>query len=259
MLRQCCSKKVSLGDAIARRMVLPPPLLWTLVLALLVYTTVWPLDRLPGGDSGELLAEACVGGVAHPPGYPLLISLLHLVRWTAQQCYTVITGNGDNSMHFVQLANSINAFIAASAAACVTHTVHLMTSKHSSVEAVAAGLSFALSKLTWEYARGVEVFALNDLLVGVLHILVVKHAMQPTTKNACLGAFVCGLGLANQHTIGNTACCLIRTCKTISNVVCGMRVCCFCYHLVLFEAPFILWVLLTHRFRVVELFMVAMA
>lgn len=25
-----------------------------------------------GGDSGELMAMACAGGVAHPPGYPLL-------------------------------------------------------------------------------------------------------------------------------------------------------------------------------------------
>ena len=28
-----------------------------------------------GGDSGELLAEACVGGVAHPPGYGLWLEL----------------------------------------------------------------------------------------------------------------------------------------------------------------------------------------
>ena len=30
---------------------------------------------LAGGDSGELLAEACVGGVAHPPGYPIQLGL----------------------------------------------------------------------------------------------------------------------------------------------------------------------------------------
>ncbi|KAL3663079.1 hypothetical protein V7S43_012019 [Phytophthora oleae] len=200
------------------------PWLWTLLLSLLVYTTVWPLDRVPGGDSGELLAEACVGGVAHPPGYPLLLVLLRLVRWTL-----TIAGEGHNSMHFVLWANAMNAVFAAAAAACVTHVVYLMTSKHASVEAIAAGLCFALSKLTWEYARGLEVFALNNLLVGMLHILVVKHFVQPTTKNACVAAFVCGLGLANQHTI------------------------------VLFEAPFILWVLLTHRFRVVELLAVATA
>jgi hypothetical protein len=30
---------------------------------------------LAGGDSGELAAEACALGVAHPPGYPLLTLL----------------------------------------------------------------------------------------------------------------------------------------------------------------------------------------
>ncbi|POM71638.1 Hypothetical protein PHPALM_11771 [Phytophthora palmivora] len=195
--------------------------MWTLLLSLLVYTTVWPLDRLPGGDSGELLAEACVGGVAHPPGYPLLLSLLRFVRWAVK--------DRGNIVHFVFWANAINSFVAAGAAACVTHTVHLLTSKHSPIEAVAAGMYFALSKLTWEYARGIEVFALNNLLVGILNVLVVRHFIESTTKNACLGAFVCGLGLANQHTI------------------------------VLFEAPFIVWVLLTQRFRVVELFMVTLA
>ncbi|KAL4141136.1 hypothetical protein PRNP1_014258 [Phytophthora ramorum] len=205
---------------------MPSPWLWTLLLSLLVYTTSRPLDRLPGGDSGELLAEACVGGVAHPPGYPLLLSLLRLVHWTTKK-YCGIAGDGDNSVHFVQLANAVNAVMAAGASACVTHTVHLLTSRNSSVEAIAAGLNFALSKLTWEYATGLEVFALNNLLVGALHVLVVRHFMQPTMKNACLGAFVCGLGLANQHTI------------------------------VLFEAPYILLVLWTRRFRVVELLLMA--
>ena len=35
------------------------------------------LAQVTGGDSGELLAEACQLGVAHPPGYPLFIILMH--------------------------------------------------------------------------------------------------------------------------------------------------------------------------------------
>ena len=30
---------------------------------------------VPGGDSGELIAAAVTGGVAHPPGYPLFLLL----------------------------------------------------------------------------------------------------------------------------------------------------------------------------------------
>lgn len=33
---------------------------------------------MQGGDSGELVAEACKLGVAHPPGYPLFVMLGHI-------------------------------------------------------------------------------------------------------------------------------------------------------------------------------------
>ena len=41
---------------------------------------------VPGGDAGELVAEACLGGTAHPPGYPLFTVLLHFVRkWEEEE------------------------------------------------------------------------------------------------------------------------------------------------------------------------------
>lgn len=45
-------------------------------IVLSVYTrTLYP--SIAGGDSGELVAEACHLGVAHPPGYPLYTMLVH--------------------------------------------------------------------------------------------------------------------------------------------------------------------------------------
>ena len=50
----------------------------TFVIVLFGYVqTIMP--SIPGGDSGELVAEACELGTAHPPGYPLYTLLLHLV------------------------------------------------------------------------------------------------------------------------------------------------------------------------------------
>ena len=43
---------------------------------------VYSLTAAPsvaGGDSGELLAEACGLGTAHPPGYPLFTMVMHPV------------------------------------------------------------------------------------------------------------------------------------------------------------------------------------
>ena len=40
------------------------------------HLTLFP--SVPGGDSGELLANACNGGINHPPGYPLFSVLASL-------------------------------------------------------------------------------------------------------------------------------------------------------------------------------------
>ncbi|TYZ59642.1 hypothetical protein PybrP1_003756 [[Pythium] brassicae (nom. inval.)] len=223
-----------------------PPWLWTTVIVAAIYAAS-PLRRLPGGDSAELMAEACVGGVAHPPGYPLLLSLLRLARWTTRQ-FTVLHAYMACQLHGCEddaaaavpmalVANVVNASFAVGAAASVTHVVDLWARREAAVEAVAAGLLFATSKLTWEYAIGLEVcaallvlqlrlvcasfelvFALNNLLVGILHVLVLRHFLQPSARNAFAGAFVCGLGLANQHTIG--AKCAAAVVAKISALVC---------------------------------------
>jgi hypothetical protein len=46
------------------------------MLVLAVYCTTIS-SGIPGGDSGELVTEACHLGTAHPPGYPLLTLLMH--------------------------------------------------------------------------------------------------------------------------------------------------------------------------------------
>ncbi|CAN0454649.1 unnamed protein product, partial [Hapterophycus canaliculatus] len=33
---------------------------------------------IPGGDAGELVAESCQLGTAHPPGYPLFTLINHM-------------------------------------------------------------------------------------------------------------------------------------------------------------------------------------
>ena len=53
------------------------PYALTFIIAITVYTkTLMP--SIPGGDSGELVAESCELGTAHPPGYPLYTLVVHL-------------------------------------------------------------------------------------------------------------------------------------------------------------------------------------
>jgi hypothetical protein len=139
----------------------PRAWIWTLAVTASVYASS-PIYRLAGGDSGELLAEACVGGNAHPPGYPLLLLTLRTVRLVGDYVFPQVP--------FVVVANNLNAAFAASAAACVTHVVELLVGHGHQLEAIVAGLVFAFSELTWEYAWGLEVKhdGATVYLIGIL-------------------------------------------------------------------------------------------
>ena len=54
-----------------------PSLITFIIVLYGYYKTLMP--SIPGGDSGELVAESCELGTAHPPGYPLYTLLVHLI------------------------------------------------------------------------------------------------------------------------------------------------------------------------------------
>lgn len=59
------------------------------ILAVYIYTLS---PSIAGGDSGELVAEGCILGTAHPPGYPLytiIIKLLSFFAWRDNVAYVV--------------------------------------------------------------------------------------------------------------------------------------------------------------------------
>lgn len=47
-----------------------------------------------GGDSGELVAEACHLGTAHPPGYPLFTLLFHVITQRTPGAFSHTTFHG---------------------------------------------------------------------------------------------------------------------------------------------------------------------
>ncbi|KAF1331509.1 Membrane protein, partial [Globisporangium splendens] len=141
-----------------------PPWFWTTLATTFAYA-LSPLHQLPGGDSGELMAEACVNGVAHPPGYPLLLTLLRISYFavrSAEQLLAQPQLPRQRSVElaripFVSIANVMNAGLSVAAAACITHTIDVWGRHDFPFEATTAGLMFATSKLTWGYAIGLEV------------------------------------------------------------------------------------------------------
>ena len=167
------------------------------------------MPSIPGGDSGELVAEACELGTAHPPGYPLYTLVVHLLTFF----------NVDG----VTMAWKANAFCAAlGAAAAVNISASVQNFSRvrcrrgspeqddgKSVEGyaagAAAGLLYAFSPLVWTYSVGSEVFAMNNFFASLIIRLTVRFATEQDDdvrySIAYVGALVCGLGMCNQHTL----------------------------------------------------------
>lgn len=167
------------------------------IAALVLYSlTLCP--TVPPGDSGELIAAAHGGGVAHPPGYPL---------------FTMLAAVADHAAPGWQnpavRVNLLNAIFAAGAAALVYLVARRTDCGKAS--AIFAASCYALTTTVWRYAVVAEVFALNTLLslgviLAALEWFTRRTAAQPartrgrTYKPAFGTGLLAGLALSNHHT-----------------------------------------------------------
>ena len=184
-----------------------------LALAVFLLTfTIYARTSFPsvtGGDAGELLAESCQLGRAHPPGYPLFTLIIHLVTLVANAVAPGVAGAP------AQAANLLSCFCGSVAATFTALTVCEWNKSMPFPEAAAGGALagatlFAFSPLIWEYSTGSEVFSFNNAFVAVLIFLTAKVGAaqrRPRSSSdvvpglgwACAGAMVSGFALANQH------------------------------------------------------------
>lgn len=165
-------------------------------------------SSVPGGDSGELLAEACQLGVAHPPGYPIYTILSHFV--SKYMFFLRLTPDGK----FVETTvawrvNHLCSIFGALTAAIIGATIIEMGNRKSKsvLSASVGAFVFAFAPLVWEYSVGAEVFALNNLFSASLIYLTVRvHNLASVDGSTLslisltsLGALVVGLSLTHQH------------------------------------------------------------
>ena len=178
----------------------------SLIVSFTIFTIlVWTqYPSVPGGDSGELIAEACLGGTAHPPGYPLLTILSKMVLFFGDTIknlvlkYGIFLEDDDDSRNYVEglfpparLVNTMCCFFGAASCYYLSESIRIYLSSkevyygkpNNEVETfhfhlqslcgVIGGILFALSPLTWEYSRMAEVFALNNFLITLIVYLTV--------------------------------------------------------------------------------------
>jgi hypothetical protein len=203
----------------------------TIVLLVLIITQY---PSVPGGDAGELIAESCVNGTAHPPGYPLML-LISNIAIRFGKMIIVFSSRLSNQYQltnydFLQTiervltparcTNTLCCLLGALAcyylSESITSQIILSSTKKTNGIIVAAsgcgaigGIVFTLSPLTWEYTRMTEVFALNNCLISLILYLTVQFSkvlkeanpsFRSAMKCSMKGAFVSGLALSNQHT-----------------------------------------------------------
>jgi hypothetical protein len=115
-----------------------------------------------GADGGELLAAAIVGGVPHPPGYPLYTLLLQgwlvLAGWLAPASDLAWRGNLLSAV-----SGAASAFLSVLVAGAL-----LPAATHRWLWALLAGLAWALSPLLWSQSLITEVYSFHALLVVLL-------------------------------------------------------------------------------------------
>ncbi|CAE7309013.1 unnamed protein product, partial [Symbiodinium sp. KB8] len=133
-----------------------------------------------GGDSGELLAEACLGGVPHPPGYPLArawgVGACSLARALCPAPAASHADGGDALGRLASgscVASTVNqlfaVFPAAAAGLCAMAVAALgepwAGDAGSVLIGVCAAASLATGRVLWTYAGQAEVFGLHAALV----------------------------------------------------------------------------------------------
>jgi dolichyl-phosphate-mannose-protein mannosyltransferase len=153
---------------------------------LAIYILTAARDIFPGDDP-EFIAVALSGGVAHPPGYPLLTMIGSLF--------------GLLPVGPLPFRVSLESAFAHAATVGVVFLIGERLTRNTPA-AAAGALVLAFGTLFWKWSLVAEAFPLNDLLVILtLYFLVVWHE-RPDTRGALFAAAVTfGLGVANHQTV----------------------------------------------------------
>ncbi|MEA3436865.1 MAG: DUF2723 domain-containing protein, partial [Thermodesulfobacteriota bacterium] len=145
-------------------------------------------DHLGGADSGELIGTSYKWGVAHPPGYPLYITLSKIFSLISPFESVIYTYNLFSTLCFLGSLYFMYR-------ACRYLNIH-----PAAISAVGALYIFSPLNLRWMTTA--EVFALHILVCSIGMWLTCRIiAKGGLDKASCLLGLVAGLGASNHHTI----------------------------------------------------------
>lgn len=138
------------------------------------------------GDSGELVTNCFLGGINHPPGYPLYTILGYI--------FSRIPYN-----NIAWRINLMSAFFSSLSIGILFLILIKLT--RNSFYSIAGALFFAFSLLFWRLSLVAEVFSLNLLFVGLLILILLKWNETKKEFWGLLFFLVAGLSITHHFTI----------------------------------------------------------
>lgn len=170
-----------------RKLHLELPLLFFSVFLFAIYILNASRD-IYGGDVGDLTTAACVGGVPHPPGFPL---------------FSLLGFSFCQMSHVFPLSPVFTVGLVSVFAGVLGACLYYFLAKRSTNQSVAlfstAVLSF--SYLYWLYSELAEVFVLNAFFAILLFFLAEKFRRTEAKKDFFIFCFTLGLSLTNHQMI----------------------------------------------------------
>lgn len=190
------------------------------IIAFIIYVST-ASSSIAGGDAGELVAEGCQLGTAHPPGYPLYVLIIGTVVRIASRIDDALSPD-ERTMTPAYWVNVTSCLFGAISTGLISSIVFRLTkaSENDNLAlrvscAISTSLLCAFSPLMWKYNKEAEVFALHNLFVSTIVYVLVLYEETIVDRNRSnaksirdrndvmmiiIGAFLCGLSMTNQHT-----------------------------------------------------------
>lgn len=140
-----------------------------------------------GGDAGDLVASSYVGGVPHPPGYPLFTALGLLLSHLPLPLLPVA------KVSLISIIASIGSLF-------VFRKIVAFFTSNSYFQLLPTSI-LGLSYLFWMYTELPEVFALNVFLSLLVVYFCLRLYRTGKFTDLAVIFFLYGLGFAHHHTI----------------------------------------------------------
>lgn len=151
-----------------------------------IFYLIFQTSTIYGGDAGDLVATSFVGGVAHPPGFPLYSFLGYLAHFVP---YSTPAWR-------VALLSSITISIALT---LITHFMYRIT--HSFWIGFLSAATLGSTYVIWLYSIVPEVFMMNVMFLSILLVLGYSFSKHPHTKLFLIIGIVTGLAVSHHPII----------------------------------------------------------